>query len=303
MLEKNEYPVDFKNKELKSEIKNLIGNKKSVVFQLVNSLSKVDPKTGIRTFKRRHLIEAAYTSYDVDGNTTEFRYYKNKRQNGRNGVHDMKYTPEFLTFENGGRISINLGSQQNENLDLFWALYNHGRRASNQNGEGSKRPLFYLVDENVEALEYAQKKEAASEMDKLLWNPTDRLPEDELFKIARALRIRGVDDMNIQRVQQSIDSICKGSPQRFLNLIKTSDETSMRANIQSAVEIGVLIFDKIKLEWLMSDGENKASLCTVRKTDDETSALVLWLKNNDDNDHHGRIKELISESKKAKIKA
>ncbi len=300
MLEKNEYVVDIKKERKK--IQSLIGNKKFVTFQLVNSLSKVDPKTKRRTYKRRHLIESAFTVYDDDGNTSEFRYYKNKRQAGKNGVHDMKYTPEFLTFENEGRIIINLGENQSENLDLFLALYNHGRRANNKNGDGSRRPLFYLVDENAEALEYAQKKEASSEMEKLLWSK-ERINDEDLTTIARALRIGGVEDMNIQRIQQEIEKACKSNPQRFLNLKKLDGETEMRADIQKATEIGALKFESLKLQWLMMDGDNVAVLSRVRKTDDPSSALVYFLKNNDDNDHYGRIKELIAESKKPKVKA
>lgn len=300
MLEKNDYPVEIKKH--RQEILKIVGKKNVVTFQLVNSLSRVDPKTGRRRYKRRHLIENVYVTNDDKGETIEFRYYKNKRDKGRGGISNMAYTPEFSMFENGGKININIGEGQNENLDLFWFLWNHNRKASNKNETGSKRPLFYFVDENQEALLYAQKMEADAEMRKLLWDKSDRLDNDVLETIARALRIPGVDEMNIERVQQEIQKTCATNPQRFLNLIKSDKETGMKSVIQEAQEVGCLVFDNKKLNWLMTDGDRQFTLCPVRGTDDNVNALVHFLKNNDDNDHFGRIKELIKEAKAPAVK-
>jgi hypothetical protein len=299
MLEKNDYPIEIG--KIRKEILSVIGKKTVVQFQLVNSLSRVD-RNGKRTYKRRHLIENVYTTFDKQGNTVEMRYYKNKRDKGRGGVSNISYTPEFSMFENKGKLIINVGENQDQNLDLVWFLWNHDRRAGNKDGTGSKRPLFYFIDENKEAIEFAQKMEAEAEMKKLLWHPKDRLGNEELETIAKALRVSNVDDMNIERVQTEIQKICGNTPQRFLNLRKVDKETKMRASIQKAQEIGILIFDNKKLEWSMLDGDKKATLCPVRKTDDQVSALIYFLKNNDDNDHIGRINEIIEESKMASVK-
>jgi hypothetical protein len=299
MLEKNDYPVDIK-KERKSII-GKVGRKKVVTFKLVNSLSKVNKETGRRQYKRRHAFETAYVTNDKDGNSEEYRYYKTKNQRGKNGTNDIRYTPEFVMFEDG-LLHVNLGDSQNENLDLFQFLMNHPRRANNNKGEGVKRPLFYLIDENQEALEYALKKQASSEMDNLLWNPSNRLSDEDLYTIAKALRIPNVEDMNIQRVQTSIEKACKGNPQRFLNMRTIDDETAMRAVIQGAVENNILLFDSVRSSWTFIDGESKVQLCTVRKTDDERTTLVHHLKQNDDLDYFSRIKELVHESKKPQVK-
>jgi hypothetical protein len=299
MLEKNDYPVEIDKH--RKEILSIIGKKNVVTFQLVNALSRLDEK-GRRRYKRRHLIENVYTTNDEKGNTIEFRYYKNKRDKGKGGISAMSYTPEFSMFENGGKININVGEGQNQNLDLFWFLWNHNRKASNKNETGSGRPLFYFVDENQEALEYAQKMEADAEMRKLLWDKSDRLDNEDLETIAKALRIPGVDEFNIQRVQQEIQKLCGNNPRRFLNLIKADKETTMKAVIQDAQDFGFLLFDNKKLQWLMTDGENQAPLCPVRKTDDNVSALVYFLKNNDDNDHYGRLVEMIAEEKAPAVK-
>ena len=142
-------------------------------------------------------------------------------------------------------------------------------------------------------------------MERLLWTKDHRLSNEDLTIIARALRIPGVEDMNIQLIQKEIERVCKSNPQRFLNLKKLDKETEMRADIQNAVEKGILNFDSKpnKRKWSMTDGGNTAELCSARKTDDPVSSLVFFLKNNDSNDHHGRIKELIVETKKATVKA
>jgi hypothetical protein len=299
MLEKNGYPVEMEKH--RKEILKIVGRKKRVTFQLVNSLSRVDER-GRRRYKRRHLIENVFVSNDDKGNTVEFRYYKNKREKGNNSYSNIAYTPEFTMFENEGKVDILLGDSQNQNLDLFWFLWNHNRKASNKNETGSKRALFYFVDENREALEFAQKMEADAEMRKLLWDKDSRLSNDELITIARALRVVGVDDMNIQRVQTEIQKKCQNNPHRFLNLQKSDKETEMKSKIQQACEAGILNFDKTKLQWYMTDGGNSAKLCPVRKTDDNVSALIYFLKNNDDNDHYGRILELVKELKVPALK-
>jgi len=299
MLEKNDYPVDIK-KERRSII-GKVGRKKIVTFKLVNSLSKTNKETGKKVYKRRHAFETAYVTNDKEGNSEEYRYYKTKSQKGKNGTNDIRYTPEFVMFENG-LLHVNLGDGQNENLDLFQFLMNHPRRANSNRGDGVKRPLFYFVDENQEALEYALKKQASSEMDNLLWNPANRLSDDELFTIAKALRIHNVEDMNIERVQTSIEKQCKSNPQRFLNLRKMDDETVMRAVIQDAVENNILLFDNIRSSWTFVDGDSKVQLCTVRKTDDERTTLVHHLKQNDDLDYFSRIKEMVHDAKKPSVK-
>lgn len=299
MLTKNDYPVEMDKH--RKEILKIIGKKNVVTFQLVNSLSWLDGQ-GRRRYKRRHLIENVCVTNDEKGNTVEYRYYKSKREKGKGGVSNIAYTPEFSMFENGGKININVGEGQNENLDLFWFLWNHSRKASNKNETGSRRPLFYFIDENQEALLYAQKMEADAEMRKLLWDKKDRLENEELEDIARALRIPGVDQMNIQRVQQEIQRTCATNPQRFLNLIKSDDETKMKSVIQEAQENGMLLFDNKKLQWIMIDGEKQAVLCPVRKTDDNVNALVYFLKHQDDNDHYGRIVEMLEEEKAPTVK-
>lgn len=303
MLEKNDYPVDIKKE--RPQVLKEIEKKQIVVFQLVDKLSKKDKKTGRKRFKRRHLIESSFVGYDDDGNATEFRYYKSKRQAGKNGVQDLRFTPEFLHFENEGRIKINFGEGLNENLDLYLYLKNHPRRANNSRGEGVRMPLFYMINENLEALEYEQQQAAFAEMKKLLWDPKERMNDEDLSVIAKALRIPEVDSMNGARVRKEIEKVCFKIPQRFLGLKKLDGETEMRADIQQALELSILNFDNLKLRWMMTDASsgNTSMLCPVRKTDDPATTLTFFLKHNDDNDHYGRIKELIADTKKPKVKA
>jgi len=299
MLEKNEYPVTFTKKD-GTELTKLIGNKRVVEYQLVNSLSRIDRNTGKRIFKRSHRIESAYVGYDNNGNTEEFRYFQNKSGKGKDGL--ISYMPEFLAFENGGKIKINLGENRSENRDLFHFLNNHPRRANNKNGDGSRRPLFYLVDNNAEAIEYAQNKRATSEMDKFLWSG-DQIEEGLARTIAKALRIEEVDEMNDAATRKAIEIQCKKNPNRFLNFLNQEEDTNMRADIQTASELSILRYDNKKYEWFLydADSENEAKLCRIRSADDPTSALVVYFKMEDDNEDLARVRELIkTESKKKK---
>jgi hypothetical protein len=300
MLEKNEYPVKFGDKE-KKELKELIGSKKNVVFQLVNSLSRVDRHTGKRIWKRSHRIESTYVGSDTDGNTEEFTYFKTKRQDKKNNNMTI-YTPEFIPFEKNGRVKVHLGDGQNQNLDLFWWLMHHPRRANNKNGYGSKdkRPLFYLVDNNAEALEYAQKKRASAKLDTMLWDDDHKIDNETAETIAQALQI-SVIDMNDSAIRKAIEDTCRNNPQRFLNLMKNTGESEIRANIQKAKSKGILSYDAKSFSWSMTDPDtkNKAKLCSVRKTDEPVATLVFFLKNEDKNKHYDRVLELVSDKKKS----
>ena len=208
MLLKNEKQVDFtKNQEIeKSELKNILGRKETIVFRLVDKLSKPGPR-GTKTYKRRHLIEAFYHTRDNNGNTSEYRYCKSKRP-GKN-FNETIYAPEMLTFENGGEIKINIGKDQKNNLDLLIFLLKHPRRASGPTAKNVENPLFFFIDENAQALQYIQKRELASDMDALLMNKNTRLSDEELIIIAEALAIPNVDEMNTARVQVEIQKRCK----------------------------------------------------------------------------------------------
>jgi len=301
MLLKNDKKVDISKFDdvSRKDLKAIIGRKQVITFQLVDQLSRPGPR-GTRTYKRRHLIEAYHQNRDKTGNTSEYRYYKTSRPGKVAG--EIKYTPEMVMFEGGGKININIGDNQKDNLDLLYFLYTHPRRASGPNSKNVDRPLFYLVDENAQALQYAQKREAASEMENLLWNKENRLGDEELITIAQALRISDVDDMIIARIQVEIQKVCKKDPQRFLTLAKLDKETEMRANIQLALEAGVLNFDNKNMKWLIIDGDNRGTLTPIRQSDDKVTALVHFLKNQDDNDHYGRITELLKDSKLQEVK-
>ena len=53
-------------------------------------------------------------------------------------------------------------------------------------------------------------------MKKLIYDEDSRLPEGELRTIAKALRVSGVDQMELPLVQVSIEDQCKTNPNKFL---------------------------------------------------------------------------------------
>ena len=122
------------------------------------------------------------------------------------------------------------------------------------------------------------------------------LSDDKLRTIARSLRVHGVEDMTIELVQRSIDKKCSKNPSLFLNKIEVTEDVLVRANIQKGVEEGHLSYSSIKTKWTLidSDSGRTSELAPVRKTEDETNALVYWFKNTDTADSYGKLVELLT---------
>jgi len=269
----------------------LTGSKKVAVFKLVNSIHN-----GKNKKPRSYRIPTKYVSSNSNGDTSEFIYFKNEQQKNIGGVMQNEYKPYLLEFGSRGDMMVTLGENQRENNDLFVWLMNHPRRAKNKNGDGTKRPIFYLEDKNVEAAEKVSLKEAEATMKKYLYDPESRLPEDDLRIIAKALRVVGVDNMERALVQTNIEKKCSKNPNLFLGMKSIGKEVEMRSNLHVASEKGILSFNGVKMKWILNnfDSGGKSELVTVRKTENEMDALIYWLKNKDENDHYGKIVELLT---------
>ena len=265
---------------------------KTVTFKLVNSIFNGKDKT-----PRSYHIETAYVSRDSKtGDTSEYRYYKSENKKMIGGFLQETFSPELVSFGQRGDITINLGDSQTENLDFLIFFLNHPRMAKSTSGDGTKRALFYLEDKNKEAIDTVMFKKAKAKMDSFLYNEDTRLPDDKLITIAEALRIDGVEDMNIQRIQTSIEDKCKKNPSLFLGMAEVNDAVLMRSNIQKAVEKGYLSYSSLNKKWSLNDTDSSESsdLAPVRKLEDETDALVYWFNNVDVHDSYGKMLELLS---------
>lgn len=283
--------------EFKDDLSFLTKRTKTVVFKLTSQNYNENKKP------RSWSIESTYISRDKNGDASEFIYYKSVNTKNQNGVIQDTFSPQFLAFTERGDFSINVGENQSENLSLLVWFLNHPRLAQSKTGDGDSRPLFYLEDKNKEAIEKVRIKEERAEMDSYLFHEKTRLSDDKLKTIAIALRVEGVEDMNIQRIQTSIEDKCKKNPGMFLGMTEINDDVVMRANIQKAVEKGFLSSDKIKEKWFIQDTDSgsREPLAPIRKGDNEMDALVYWLKNVDISDHYGKIEELLTGNPKLRV--
>ena len=292
MLQKDGDAIKDIKKDFKEDLSFITKRTRVVTFKLVNSIYNGKDKT-----PRSYHIETAYISRDdKDGVASEFIYYKNSRQKLMGGISQQIFTPEFLSFGERGDISINIGENGTENLDLLIFFLNHPRMAKSKSGDGIKRALFYLEDKNKEAIDKVLFKKDKARMDSYLYNEETRLSDDKLITIALALRVPGVEDMNIQRIQTSIEDRCKKNPSLFLGMTEVNDVVMMRSNIQKGVDQSFLSYSSIKRKWSLNDtdGDRKEDLAPVRKLEDETDALVYWFNNVDNSDSYGKLMELLT---------
>jgi len=286
---------EIKRKGFKQEFKeefDLIGKKNTrVVFKLVNSIYN-----GKDRIPRSYSIPVKVTVFEKGengGDSTEYVYYKQKREKNVGGVKEIIYSPGLITFGSRGDLSVDVEKES----DLFIFLMKHNRRASGANGEGSQKAIFYLEDKVAESKERVAKKSAGVQMQKYLFDPEQRLSDDKLRIIAQALRVPDIDDeTDIEFIQVSIEEKVKKNPQLFLNMREVNDEVIMRSNLQLASEKGIISFNNKTYRWILNntDSGNKADLAIVKKTENTMTALVYWLKNLDDNDHYGKIVELLT---------
>ena len=283
-------------KEFKEELSFLTPRTKSVVFKLVNSIHNGKDRT-----PRSYHIETAYTSREVNGDTSEYRYYKSENKKNIGGFIQETFSPELIGFTQRGDISINIGENQSENLDVLIYFLNHPRRAKNRTGDGMKRALFYLEDKNKEAIDKVSFKKDSAKMSSYLYNEETRLSDEKLITIAEALRVQGVEDMNIQRIQTSIEDKCKKNPSLFLSMAEVNTDVVMRANIQKAAEQGFINYspngrDGSGGRWTLNDTDSgdTSDLAPVRKLEDETNALVYWFNNIDTTRSYDKLVELLT---------
>jgi len=293
MLQKDGENITKNIKEIfEDDFKFINKRTKTVTFKLVNSIYNGKDKT-----PRSYHIETSYISRDHDsGDTSEYRYYKNSRQTLTGGLPQQMFTPEFVSFSQRGDISINIGESGTDNLDLLAFFLNHPRLAKSKSGDGVKRSLFYLEDKNKEAIDKVMFKKDKAKMDSYLYNEETRLSDDKLKTIALALRVSGVEDMNIQRIQTSIEDRCKKNPSLFLGMTEVNEAVMMRANIQKGVDQGFLSLNSLRDKWILSnkDSGESSKLATVRKLENPTDALVYWFNNTDNSDTYGKLMELLT---------
>ena len=274
-------------KKFKEETE-LLKGKQQVTFRLVNSIHNGKDKK-----PRSYHIPNAYATNDDDGNVSEFLFYKTtKNKQTKAGAVLTEYLPPSIIFSPRGDLVVNVATDK----DLIIFMLNHPRRAKNKYGDGKKRPLFYLEDKNAEARERVAAESAKARMKKLIYDEDDRLEEEELRTIARALRVSGVDQMELALVQVSIEEQCKTNPNKFLQFKGVGKDVQMMSNLQEAVEKGILKYDPLKRKWSFNnpETEKQAFIAPVRPTEDEMNALVSWLKNTDTDDTYGKIMEIIT---------
>ncbi len=291
MLQKDGNPINkgFK-KEFAEEFESLDKKSTTVIFRLVSSI--YDGKTRV---PRSYSIPSEVTVFEGGGDSSEYVYYKTKKDKVVGGVMQTIYEPSIVTFGSRGEIMLDVERE----ADLFIFLMKHSRRALAANGDGVRKPIFYLVDKTKEAKEKVAKKQAVIQMQKYLYDPESRLKDEDLLTIARALRVPNIDaETDIAFIQTSIEDKVKRNPQLFLDMKEVGDEVQMRANLQLAIEANILFLNTRTFRWELKDTDSgkKADLAVVRKNEDAMARLVYWLKHTDDNDHYGKVMELLTGS-------
>jgi len=263
----------------------LVKNKPQVVFKLVNSIYD-----GKKKKPRSWATPNAYSTSDDHGNVSEFLYYKSKKNNQTKlGTVLTEYLPPSITFSPRGDLTVNA-----QDKDLIIFMLNHPRRAKNKNGSGSKRPLFYMEDKKAEAKEKVASEAGVAKMKKLIYDEDDRLPEEKLRVIAKSLRVGNVDLLSLEEVQVGIEQMCRYNPNKFLSSVGLGKDVTMKSNLQSAIESGILRCDKGRWTLLNKDTNKTQPLATVRKSEDEVEALISWFKNVDEEDTYGKVMELLT---------
>ncbi len=292
MLEKNGKPIENLRSipKIAEYLEYFENSKKVAIFELVPKYFKYDTLNKRKLNPRSFHIENFFDILE-DSQTVRYLYYENKT---RMGDDDFRYSPNFISFNDKGVIVV-----PKEKPELFVFLMLHTRRAQSKNADPTRMAHFYLVDSKLEAKEKAEKKKQLAQVNHMVWN--DGIDEDVLKTIAKTYQIRNVDDMSLDEVRGHLDKLVTKNPSIFIEKQAMGKDVETRALVQTAVDLGVLVFKKSKTsaQWFFrSDAGTDSHLCHVRGGETPMDRITTWLLEHDEGDNIGRLEEVIVDKKR-----
>lgn len=261
------------------------------IFKLHSSLRRktFNKKTGkTRTHSPRSQgIEMFYHVTTKKGETIEVRYAKGTRVVKTGGVGEKIFYPEYTTIPDSGYITVN-------DYDLYFFLAHHPRNEKSPFRNTKKNPTFYLENKAAEATLRASKSRDKIRAQALLYGEKDGLNSKDLRMVARSYRIANTDSMSDDQIRVELERYANSDPAKFIQST-AGNNVKVKALIQEAIDMGLIMFDSRNKSWSTVVGEGSAKkpgehICEVRFANDKEDRLASHLTEKD-----GKMLSLLEE--------
>jgi hypothetical protein len=224
-------------------------------------------------------IPMTSTVTDKKGNSKTFTF--SERPLVKDKVGNMVGYPRHIIFTGIKKFTEG-------DLELLWYIYNCSPNLrGGKNEEGSKMTYYVFENKVKDALSFVGLQEKIVEVQKFIIGK-EAFGEDRLRKIAKALYITGVDDLDLAQVQQILFSYVSAGAQKevleriqeFENVSGSEELGELRSCIQKALDTGLIQTKGRKLHWV-EDGEFKEEFAVMTVGAKKPEFLFEHFTNND----------------------
>lgn len=241
-----------------------------MVFRLTKNNTPYDHVTRSYKTPRSYSLELHFNYFDDNTRqqtTLRFAETISLRQTRSGAAIDI-FTPERISFRKG---QIICDPNKPGHVELAYWLSIHPRNPGSPYFEKGKPAIFELEDKQAEAKERNNKRTARAKAEQLIF---DEWSNEELVGICRSFGVRGVDDLSIDEVRDTLAGIMDQDP---IDFIKRAEDENMviYAHISHARDLGVLLYDADGMVWKWGPvSGSSAEIVRVRPGEDEKKRLI-----------------------------
>jgi len=255
--------------------------------QDINDIKKRYPKFPIRLTYPDHRIKPSRLKHNrlpdkpnsiafpllatvkTKSGTESWRYAENKI-NGPNGR--VIYSPKNLVLR--GSMSL-----QDTDMELLYWLMNccpHLEGGKNFTGKVAKCVIEDLIGS---AERKAMKEEEMATVKALIYSSKIGLGEDKLRTVAKAYFIRDVDSLTFAQVKLAVENEISRNKidgiKKFNEMINAEQTMTVRANLSTAIDQGIITYmiQKKTWAWVTGPGKKNEPICQISAGADQYEAL------------------------------
>jgi hypothetical protein len=293
-------PIEIGGKE-EAPYLNLKGVKRRVTFKVATPPLRAKTEEGSVDKPLASLsIPASYTKRNLSGGYEVVKYFENKTPLvGPKGEVSYRYTPEFLTIENGEIIVDTKGKP-----DFYWALLNHPDNEGNpiydpeHNPDGYKSllearrtPFLFVETDRNKARNNAKAFDKDVEVAKCITIISDEneLSNKNAVALYRAYGYADADELleleDYASIRKALIDQAKGDPKLF-NQKMDNAALFLEAQVNDAVHKGVIVYDQAGEfnGWMWAiEGKKNKKICPIEahQFEQRVELLIEFLRTNE----------------------
>lgn len=218
---------------------------------------------------------------------TAVRRTKNGSENWRYAEHKIVGEKGQITWTPTKFMLRGSHDLYESDRELIWWLINCCPvLEGGENQDKEKEACCVIEDLRTKAELIAEKEEENATVKALIFSSKVGLGEDKLRSIAKAYFIQDVDDMTFAQVKIALEKVVmrdkENGIKNFLEITNSEQVLNIKANIQTAIDKGIIKFSikKRSWEWVSESGRKNEPIAQVSPTVDENEALYNYFLGN-----------------------